>query len=51
MFPNVRYVGVAKMFWKLILRGKTSELSHKSNIWPDVSSEPVALLGFKLQIN
>ena len=44
-------VGVTRIFWNIILRGKTTELSHKSSIWPDIPSGPVALLGFKFRIN
>ena len=28
-----------------------AESSHKSNIWPDIPSEPVALPGFIVRIN
>ena len=44
-------VEVTKIFWKIIFRGKTTELSHKSSIWPDTPSQLVVLLGFKLRIN
>ena len=45
------YVEVAKIFWKITLSGKTTELSHKSSIWPDIPTDPVGLLGFKCRIN
>ena len=28
-----------------------TELSHKSSIWPDIPSEPEALLGFSFRTN
>ena len=45
------YVAVDKIFPKIILRGKTTESSHKSSICPDIPSEPLALFGFNLQMS
>ena len=45
------YVEVTKMFWEIILRGRTTELSPKSSILPGIPSEPVALMEFKFWIN
>ena len=39
------------MFLNIILRGNMTESSHKSSIWPDIPSEPVALLGLILRIS
>ena len=36
---------------KIILRGKTTESSHKSSICPDIPSEPLALFGFNLRMS
>ena len=45
------YVEVFKVFSKIILSGRTTELSHKSNTCPDISSVPVALFGFRFRIS
>ena len=45
------YVDVFKIFSKIIWSGRTIELSHKSSICPDISSEPVALFGFRFRIS
>ena len=43
-----RYLSVVS---KIILRGKTTETSHKSSICPDIPSEPLALFGFNLRMS
>ena len=45
------YVTVDKIFPKIILRGKTTESSHKSSICPDIPTEPLALFGFNLRMS
>ena len=45
------YVAVDKISPKIILRGKMTELSHKSRICPDIPSEALALFGFNLRMS
>ena len=42
---------VITIFLKIIFRGNAADSPHRSSIWADMPSEPVALLGFSLQNN
>ena len=49
-FHISEYIEVDKMFVKIIWRGRMTDSSHNSNIWPEIPSGPVALLGFILKL-
>ena len=42
---------VTRIFSKIIFSGTVRVSSHKISIWPDMPSEPEALLGFKFRTN
>ena len=39
------------MLLKINFKGRAADSPHKSSIWAEILSEPVALLGLSLQIN
>ena len=50
-FHESGYKDVPGIFSKIILSGIRTESSNKISIWPDIRSEPEALLGFKFRTN